>query len=326
MQKNIGSYILAVGASNPTVLINGAMQRDVDSHLTAVGAYNPIVLNSSVGGDEAEVNGFAIDRNTVRSSDYPLQNALQAAVQYSYSLAAAKQCVLGFNLQHSTATSAGWADYDAKDGSTRQTVTIGTTGSTGAQTGNGTLRANFNLASAERYVRMQVEADFTATATDDLDVGAMLVFDGLAASTAAEDNVEQNGLTVDRELVRPGYPLQQSCQVAINYGYSLAAAETCVLTWNLQHSSAASSWTDFDDEDGTTGQTKTIGSTSSTAAQTGNGTARANFNLSGAKRYVRSQYKANFLDGTTAAQDDLDVSSMIVFGGYDTVPASTAGV
>src|SRR3990167_932521 len=318
MQKSIGSYIRAVGAATPTTLINGAKQRDIDSHLTAVGAYNPIVLNSSVGGDEAEINGFAIDRNTIRSSGYPLQDALQAAVQYSYSLAAAKTCTLGFNLQHSTASSAGWADYDDKAGSTRQSVVIGTTASTGAQTGNGTLRGNFDLTAAERYVRMQIEADFTAAATDDLDVGAMLVFDGLAASTASDDNVEQNGITVDRELARPGYPLQQSCQAALNYSYSLATGETCVITWNLQHSSAASSWTDFDAEDGSTIQTKTIGSTGSTAVQTGDGTARANFNLSGAKRYVRTQFKANFLDSSTAAQDDLDIRSMIVFGWYDT--------
>jgi hypothetical protein len=145
----------------------------------------------------------------------------------------------------------------------------------------------------------------------------------LNSSVGSEDNTEQNGFAVDRELLNPGQPLALSGQAALVYSYSLAAAKTVALTWNLQHSSAASVWADFNDINGSTGQSKTIGTTSSTASQTGNGTSRANFDFSGAKRYLRMQYKMNF---SATATDDADVGGVIVFGGYDTVPASTAGV
>lgn len=145
----------------------------------------------------------------------------------------------------------------------------------------------------------------------------------LNSSVGSEDNTEQNGLSIDRELVLPGQPLQLSAQAALFYSYSLTTAKTAAITWNLQHSSAASSWTDFNDIEGTTGQSATIGSTGSTATQTGNGTLRANFSLGAAKRYVRMQYKFNF---SATATDDADVGGVLVFGGYDTTPASTAGV
>lgn len=145
----------------------------------------------------------------------------------------------------------------------------------------------------------------------------------LNSSVGSEDNTEQNGFTVDRELLNPGQPLALSGQAALIYSYALATAKTCAVTMNLQHSSAASSWTDFNDINGSTGQSRTLGTTASTAAQTGNGTLRANFDFSGAKRYLRMQYKFNF---SATATDDADVGGVIVLGGYDTVPASTAGV
>ena len=164
-----------------------AMQRDVGAYILAVGASNPIVLNSSVGGDEAEINGFSIDRELVTPGQ-SLQLSCQAAVQYSYSLAAAKVVVLHYNMQHSSAASS-WLDYADKDGSTRTERTVGTTASTGAQTGNGTLRSNFDLSGAKRYVRLQIEADFTGAATDDMDIGSMIVFGGYDTTPASTAGV-----------------------------------------------------------------------------------------------------------------------------------------
>ena len=164
------------------------------------------------------------------------------------------------------------------------------------------------------------------------DIGAYILTLGavnpivLNVNSTTEDNVEQNGFAVDRELIAPGKPLQLSAQAALFCSYALAAAKTVAVTWNLQDAvSSTGPWTDFDDSDGTTGQAVTYGTTSSTAAQTGNRTSRAKFNLSGAKRYLRMQYKLNF-SATSTGTDDADVGGVLVFGGYDTVPSSTAGV
>lgn len=169
--------------------MNIALMRDIGAHLATVAAYNPIVLNAgTTAEDNAEINGFSVDRELVNPSK-SLQLSCQSVVQYSYSLAAAATIALKFNLQDSASSGGTYADYDDIKGSTVQSKTVGSTGSTASQSGNGVLRGNFDLSGAKRFVRMQVTATFTGTSTgsDDLDVGGVMVlggYDTVPASTS----------------------------------------------------------------------------------------------------------------------------------------------
>ncbi len=153
-------------------MTNKAFQHDVGAYITSRAALNPEVVTTT--GDGSERNGTAIDRNALNSV------ALSAIVTIPYygALAAAKTVTIKSNVQHSSVSSAGWADYNDKDNSTANTVTAGSTATTAAQTPSGVLEYDVDLAAAKRYVRVQVTPTLSATATDTVDIAGVIVFGG----------------------------------------------------------------------------------------------------------------------------------------------------
>ena len=142
----------------------------------------------------------------------------------------------------------------------------------------------------------------------------------VTAASTAEDNVEVNGVTVDRISDIAGTYL--SAKVAIPYSYALSATETGTIKVTLQHSSLSSAgWADFNDKDGSTANTATFGTTGSTAAQTGNGQLAIDVDLNSKKRYVRIQVLPNLSETGTGADDTVDYGGVWVFAGADTLPA-----
>jgi len=146
----------------------------------------------------------------------------------------------------------------------------------------------------------------------------------VVTGTTATDNTEINGFAVDRELVQAGRPVMLSAKLGVQYDYAFPATATLTLTGHVQHSSVSTAgWADLAFKNGSTSVAVTVGSTASTATQTGTGVLTGNVDLSGAKRYIRMQITPNWSTLTTLTED-VDLGAMFVLGGYDTLPASTA--
>jgi len=162
------------------------------------------------------------------------------------------------------------------------------------------------------------------------DIGARIVTKNafnpvtLNSSSTAENNVEQTGVTIDRKSTTPGTQLFLSGKVSIPVSYSLGATRTVTFTSNIEHSSASSAgWADATDKDGNATVTKVFGTTSSTAAQTGNDVVEYDVDLGKLKQYVRVMLKANFSQSTTASgSDDADVGGVLILGGSDVTPSA----
>lgn len=125
------------------------------------------------------------------------------------------------------------------------------------------------------------------------------------SSTAS--GTELNGRSVDRFAFDD---LFRSAKVSVPYNTSLGSTDTVTIEYNLQHSDNGSTWADYDDKDGSTSFSQTITSTQSTA-----GTLENDFDLGGAKQYVRVQVTATF---TASSGDSVDLASEMVLGGGDT--------
>ncbi len=140
------------------------------------------------------------------------------------------------------------------------------------------------------------------------------------AGTTTEDAVEISSTAIDR-VALTNHPYH-SAKVIFPYSFTGAAGATATLKSNFQHSDNSSAgWVDFNDIDGSTANTASIGSTASTAAQTVNGVLSYDMDLSGAKQYVRVQVTPT-LSGTSTGTDDLDIAGVLVFGGGATQPST----
>lgn len=155
------------------------------------------------------------------------------------------------------------------------------------------------------------------------DIGAYLQCITLIAPTAyttGNDGSEVDGIAIDRNLETNTFA--RSMKVGISYGGFSAAtggAETATIIWNLQSGASTTAWTDFDDKDGTTGQTVVL----TTAAQdvaAGSGVSQADFDLGAAPRYLRLQYTATLTDGGTVL---VNVGGVGVLGGPPVLPHAT---
>lgn len=154
---------------------NKAFQHDIGSLLAVEEALNPQTIGTTA--DASEKTGTIIDRQSPNN----LRFSCKAALSYYASLAAGNTVTLKMNLQHSdTTASSDFADYDDKDGSTANSVTAGTTGSTAAQTPSGVLTADFDLGMAKRYIRLQATPTLSggSTESDDVDIAGVVIFGG----------------------------------------------------------------------------------------------------------------------------------------------------
>jgi hypothetical protein len=152
-----------------------AQTHDIGAYLAGFNGLNPEQISSSAAGSER--NGFDVNRLSTAAFGTKVYRSVKVIIPYSASLAATETATLVSNVQDGTSTAA-YADYADKDGSTGNTLVIGSTASTAAQTINGVFEYDVDLGGAEQYFRVQVTPTFTAATTDTLDIGCTLVFGG----------------------------------------------------------------------------------------------------------------------------------------------------
>jgi len=157
------------------------------------------------------------------------------------------------------------------------------------------------------------------------DIGAYLLCKNalnpvtLNESSTAENGIWQNGVSVNRANTTPDTTLYLSGKIAVPISYSLAAAETATAKVQLQDSAAGSTWAVVTDKDGSTAASLILGSTASTAAQTGNVILATDVNLAKCRQYVRIRLKVTF---TGTSTNDADVGGVLIMGGPDHTPAA----
>lgn len=159
-------------------MTNLAHMRDLGAQLSVKMVLTPRVIDGgTTTEDGVEVSSTAIDR--LADTQHPYQSMV-VAVPYSFTAIATNTGSITSNVQHSDNSSAGWEDFDDKDGSTANSVTLGSTASTAAQTTDSVLKYDVDLSSAKRYVRVQVTPSLsgTSTETDDLDIAGVVVLGG----------------------------------------------------------------------------------------------------------------------------------------------------
>lgn len=158
------------------------------------------------------------------------------------------------------------------------------------------------------------------------DIGAYIVAKNafnpntLNCNSTAENNVWQNGVSINRALTTPDTTVYLSGKICIPLSYSIAAARSALAKVQLQDSAAGSTWAVVTDKDGSTAASLTLGSSSSTAAQTGNVILTTDVNLAKCRQYVRVRVKVDFM-GTTNS-DDADTAGVLIMGGPTRTPAA----
>lgn len=153
------------------------------------------------------------------------------------------------------------------------------------------------------------------------DIGAYLQCITLAQAqeyTTANDSTAVDGIAIDRNLETNRFA--RSMKVAISYGgVDMATASAgATIIWNLQSGASTTAWTDYDDKDGTTGQSVTL-TTADIGVSAGSGVDQADFDLGAAPRYLRLQYTVTMADGDTVLAN---VGFVGVLGGPPVFPHS----
>lgn len=109
------------------------------------------------------LNGFSTSTGVdIVTHQNALAQSVAVVVPVTVTLQVGEIVTVSCNLQDATSsTGAGAADY----GSSTQTLVIGTTATTAAQTITGVLHYGVDLGMADRYLRTQLSAVITTTAT-----------------------------------------------------------------------------------------------------------------------------------------------------------------
>lgn len=136
---------------------------------TAHASYGPATAGGT--GDNTEVDGVYADRMDSASG---LALSAKLVISYRAVLAQAATLSITANIQDNTVNSGGSpVDYGPAFAKT-----VVATGGTGGSTEVGTIELDFDLASAERYVRSQITPDLSAANTDTAIIWATWVFFG----------------------------------------------------------------------------------------------------------------------------------------------------
>lgn len=152
---------------------------DIGARLKGFNALNAVVVTAGTTADGNQYDGAAYDRLSPGGTDNDLFLSAKAIVQYDAAGVGSTDTVtIAMQWQHSSLSSAGWADItdNLHDESTAVSVTL--TGTTAVSTFTGVLEADLDLSLAKRYVRIQVTPTLSATATDTVDIGGVLVLGG----------------------------------------------------------------------------------------------------------------------------------------------------
>jgi len=121
-------------------------------------------------GDNTEADGSYADRLDTSSG---IAKSAKLIIGYRATLAAAATLSLTVNIQDDADGSGAGTDFGPA-----LAKTVVATGAGGGSTETGTVELDFDLSSAERYVRSQITPDLSAGATDTATVWATWVFFG----------------------------------------------------------------------------------------------------------------------------------------------------
>lgn len=121
-------------------------------------------------GDNTEASGPYADR-VVAGKGYA--KSAKLVISYSATLAAAATLSITANIQDHSANTGAGEDFGAV-----LAKTVVATGGSGGTTETGTIELDFDISSAERYVRAQITPDLSAASTDTATVSAAWVFFG----------------------------------------------------------------------------------------------------------------------------------------------------
>jgi hypothetical protein len=148
---------------------------DIGALIKGEACLNPVIVTAGAGTDGTQVNGTVIDRLGLGE----LYFSAKVIIPVYPNLTTGVEGTVISNAQDSATTvSTAFADFDDKDGSTVNTLTLGATDSTAAFTTVSELEYDLDISTAKRYIRIQVTPSMTSTATNTLDYAGILVFGG----------------------------------------------------------------------------------------------------------------------------------------------------
>ena len=184
-----------------------AQQKDIGAYLKTAseGALDWAQITAAAGNDNVEVNGNVIDILKAGRGRYC---SAKLIIYWKAVLQDTKTLSIAANLRHDTDSgmSTDVADLYATRGcysrddssgatsdadSTAVTLSSGcfpktavATGQSGGTTERGVVELDFDLSKANEYIQAQVTADLSASGTDTVDIGAILVFGGAIENPA----------------------------------------------------------------------------------------------------------------------------------------------
>ncbi len=145
------------------------LQTDIGSVITARAGSAVAALTAGGAGDNATINGLAIDRRAMG-----LPSSALVSVLFTAALGAGKTLsISAFKVQDS-ADGASWADF----------ATFAVPGVVATVSGSGQTVAKICLTGARSYVRVTFQPDLSATDTDTALVAAHWAFGGFSALPA----------------------------------------------------------------------------------------------------------------------------------------------
>jgi hypothetical protein len=165
--------------------------RDIGSQLFPVNAVNARTVTNTTVIDGVAINGRVIDRRGDGSDVNDLYLSAKVVIPFDATLVSTGTATLALKLQHSATTVSGaFVDYDAKDGSTVTNSTLSGSTVSGSTAQRGVLTQDFDLSSANRYVRVELTPSFSHTTAssvtdEDFDFGGVVVLGGADVNPAS---------------------------------------------------------------------------------------------------------------------------------------------
>ena len=156
-----------------------SQNHDVGARVKGFNAFNPIVVTAT-SARATESNGHIYDRFPISGTNNDLFLSAKAILGYDMVVTSSTATsVVAMQFQHSlTTVSSAFVDFADIAGSTNATFTLGPTTVSADRTRSAVLEANLDLSQRNRYVRVQVTHNMSASATDTVDLSCILAFGG----------------------------------------------------------------------------------------------------------------------------------------------------
>lgn len=156
--------------------MSNAFQRDAGAYMTGKFALVPATITAGAGNDGVEVDGSAIDR--LFDYDPPLSGTL--LIPWRATLAGSSVTLtMAANLQHAPSSTGPWTDVTSPGTTTVDALSeVVATGTSAGSVFEGVSELQCDLSQAAQYVRAQVTATLSSTATDTVALAAVLALAG----------------------------------------------------------------------------------------------------------------------------------------------------